>query len=83
MATDYRNQVHAHSHAPDYRTHTGSSNGWLLALAAAALLGLLAFVSWTGGDRPVISTSTPAGTTSTQVTPQPAPAAPAQQSPAQ
>ena len=83
MATDYRNQVHAHSHAPDYITHTGSSNGWLLALAAAALLGLLAFFLWTGGDRPVISTSTPAGTTSTQVTPQPAPAAPAQQSPAQ
>ena len=77
MATDYQNEYR--SHAPDYRTRSGSSNGWMLALAAAALLGLLAFFSWSGAERPATSTA-PAGATSTQVTPQPAPTpqAPAQ-----
>lgn len=70
MATDYHNEYR--SHPPDYRTQSGSSNAWLLALAAAALLGLLAFFSFTGAERPATTTA-PAGTTSTDVTPQPAP----------
>lgn len=76
MASDYHDQarLHAHarpqSHAPDYRTGTGTSNGWLIGLAVAAMLGLIAFFSWTGGEAPA------PGTASTQVTPQPAPAPP-------
>lgn len=77
MASDYddRARPYAHarpqSHAPDYRrTGTGTSNGWLIGLAVAAMLGLLTFFSWTGGEAPAPGTST------TQVTPQPAPAPP-------
>jgi hypothetical protein len=70
MATDYHNGHR--SHPPDYRTQSGSSNGWLLVLATAALVGLLAFFSFTGAQRPVTS-SAPAGTTSAASTAQPAP----------
>ncbi len=66
MATDYRHQTS--THAPDYRTNTGSSNGWLIGLAVIALLGLLVFLSFPGAERPA------PGTATTQVAPQPAPA---------
>jgi hypothetical protein len=66
MAFDYRHQTS--SPPPDYRTNTGSSNGWLIGLTVIALLGLLAFFSFSGTEQPA------PGTTTTQVTPQPAPA---------
>jgi len=91
MATDYQNE-HRSSHAPDYRTRSGGSNGWLIGLAVAILLAMIAFFSFAGSDRPAITT----GTTSEQVIVPPAtesapaaqeqavpPAAPAPAAPAQ
>lgn len=76
MATDYHNEHR--SHAPDYRTQSGGSNGWLIGLAVAILLGVIAFFSFAGSDRPAITV----GTTSEQVTPPPATeSAPAAQQP--
>lgn len=65
MATDYENE-HRSSHAPDYRTRSGGSNGWLIGLAVAILLAMIAFFSFAGSDRPAITTGT-TGTTSEQV----------------
>ena len=66
MATDYQNEHR--SHAPDYRTKSGGSNGWLIGLAIAILLAMIAFFSFAGSDRPAVTV----GTTSEQVTPPPA-----------
>jgi len=66
MATDYQNEHR--SHASDYRTQSGGSNGWLIGLAVAILLAMIAFFSFAGSDRPAITV----GTTSEQVTPPPA-----------
>ena len=63
MATDYQNQHR--SHAPDYRTRSGGSNSWLIGLAIAILIAMIAFFSMAGSDRPAITV----GTTSEQVTP--------------
>lgn len=70
MATDYQNE-HRSSHAPDYRTRSGGSNGWLIGLAVAILLAMIAFFSFAGSDRPAITTGA-TGTTSEQVTVPPA-----------
>ncbi len=70
MATDYHNENR--SHAPDYRTSTGGSTGWLIGLAIAALLGLIAFFSFAGSDRPTTVAPGTTGTTSEQVVPPPA-----------
>ena len=67
MATDYQNE-HRPSHAPDYRTRSGGSNGWLIGLAVAILLAIIAFFSFAGTDRPAVTT----GTTSEQVAAPPA-----------
>jgi hypothetical protein len=67
MATDYHNENR--SHAPDYRTTSGGSNRWLIGAAIAALLGLIAFFSFAGSDRPATPVT---GTTSEQVVPPPA-----------
>ncbi len=76
MATDYHNEHR--SHAPGYRTQSSGSTGWLIGLAVAILLGLIAFFSFAGSDRP----ATTVGTTSEQVTPAPATeSAPAAQQP--
>lgn len=64
MATDYQNEHR--SHAPDYRTRSGGSNGWLIGLAVAILLAMIAFFSFAGSDRPAITTGA-TGTTSEQV----------------
>ncbi len=66
MATDYQNEHR--SHATDYRTRSGGSNGWLIGLAVAILLAMIAFFSFAGSDRPAITV----GTTSEQVSPPPA-----------
>ncbi|WP_108880423.1 hypothetical protein [Anderseniella sp. Alg231-50] len=66
MATDYQNE-HRSSHAPDYRTRSGGSNGWLIGLAVAILLAMIAFFSFAGSDRPAITTGATTGTTSEQV----------------
>ncbi len=62
MATDYHNENR--SHAPDYRTRSGGSNGWLIGLAVAIVLAMIAFFSFSGSDRPALTV----GTTSEQVT---------------
>ncbi len=66
MATDYQNEHR--SQAPEHRTHTGGSNGWLIGLAVAVVLAMIAFFSFAGSDRPAVTV----GTTSEQVTPPPA-----------
>lgn len=62
MATDYHNQTR--SPAPDYRTRSGGSNGWLIGLAVAIVLAMIAFFSFSGSERPALTV----GTTSEQVT---------------
>lgn len=67
MATDYHNENR--SHAPDYRTTSGGSSGWLIGLAIAALIGLVGIFLFTG---PSTTTTGPAtGTTTEQVMPPP------------
>jgi hypothetical protein len=62
MATDYHNQTR--SPAPDYRTRSGGSNGWLIGLAVAIVLAMIAFFSFSGSERPALTV----GTTGEQVT---------------
>ncbi len=81
MAADYHNEYR--SHPPEYRTRSGSSNSWMLALVAAALIGLLAFFTFSGSEQPARVSTAPGGVTSTGVAPQPQPEAnPVQTAPA-
>jgi hypothetical protein len=78
MAADYHDE--SRSHPPEYRTRSGSSNSWLLALAAAALLGLLAFFTFSGAEQPDTLSTAPQSQPETVApapalpTPAPAPA---------